>query len=142
MAKRSDVAVIAHRKKMLGGGLDELRKLLTDEIRDELIWFEVPKSRKAPKKIKKALELGAKTVFVWGGDGMVQRCVDTLAGTDVTMAILPAGTANLFATNLGIPEDLTEAVRIGLHGRKKKFDLGRINGEHFAVMAGAASTAT
>lgn len=137
MAKRSDVAVIAHRKKMLGGGLDELRKLLTDEIRDELIWFEVPKSRKAPKKIKKALELGAKTVFVWGGDGMVQRCVDTLAGTDVTMAILPAGTANLFATNLGIPEDLTEAVRIGLHGRKKKFDLGRINGEHFAVMAGA-----
>ncbi len=34
MAKRSDVAVIAHERKVLGGGLDELRKLLTDEIHD------------------------------------------------------------------------------------------------------------
>ncbi|MDR7278414.1 diacylglycerol/lipid kinase family protein [Catenuloplanes atrovinosus] len=137
MAKRSDVAVIAHRRKVLGGGLDELRKLLTDEIHDELIWYEVPKSRKAPKKIRKALDEGAKLIFVWGGDGMVQRCVDTLAGTDATMAILPAGTANLFATNLGIPEDLAEAVRIGLHGTSRTLDLGKINGEHFAVMAGA-----
>ncbi|MFI5838665.1 diacylglycerol/lipid kinase family protein [Catenuloplanes sp. NPDC051500] len=137
MAKKSDVAVIAHQRKVLGGGLDELRKLLTDEISDELIWYEVPKSKKSPKMIRKALKKGAKTIFVWGGDGMVQRAVDTLAGTDTTMAILPAGTANLFATNLGIPEDLPEAVRIGLHGKKKKLDLGRINGEHFAVMAGA-----
>ncbi|GAB7038104.1 MULTISPECIES: diacylglycerol/lipid kinase family protein [Catenuloplanes] len=137
MAKRSDVAVIAHERKVLGGGLDELRKLLTDEIHDELIWYQVPKSKKAPKKIRKALDRGAKRIFVWGGDGMVQRAVDTLAGTDATLSILPAGTANLFATNLGIPEDLAEAVRIGLHGTEKKLDLGRINGEHFAVMAGA-----
>ncbi|GAB7047619.1 diacylglycerol/lipid kinase family protein [Catenuloplanes indicus] len=137
MAKRSDVAVIAHERKVLGGGLDELRKLLTDEIHDELIWYQVPKSKKAPKKIRKALDQGAKRIFVWGGDGMVQRAVDTLAGTGATLSILPAGTANLFATNLGIPEDLAEAVRIGLHGTERKLDLGRINGEHFAVMAGA-----
>ncbi|MDP9791742.1 YegS/Rv2252/BmrU family lipid kinase [Catenuloplanes nepalensis] len=137
MAKRSDVAVIAHARKTLGGGLDELRKLLTDEIHDELIWYEVPKSKKAPKKIRKALDQGAKRVFVWGGDGMVQRAVDTLAGTDATLSILPAGTANLFATNLGIPENLAEAVRIGLHGTERELDLGKINGEHFAVMAGA-----
>ncbi|WP_240741973.1 diacylglycerol/lipid kinase family protein [Micromonospora zingiberis] len=53
------------------------------------------------------------------------------------MAILPAGTANLFAGNLGIPEDLPAAVRIGLHGRRRRLDLGKLNGEHFAVMAGA-----
>ncbi|WP_245719014.1 diacylglycerol/lipid kinase family protein [Micromonospora rhizosphaerae] len=58
------------------------------------------------------------------------------------MAILPAGTANLFAANLGIPEDLPEAVRIGLHGLRRTLDFGKLNGEHFAVMAGAASTAT
>ena len=45
-------------------------------------------------------------MFVWGGDGMVQRCVDALAGSDIPIAILPAGTANLLATNLEIPTDI------------------------------------
>lgn len=131
------VAVVAHRKKTLGGGLDELRAVLVGAGVDNLLWYEVPKSRKAPKKLRKALDKGADLVFVWGGDGMVQRCADSLAGSQVPMAILPAGTANLFAGNLGIPEDLSEAVRIGLHGRRRRLDLGRLNGEHFAVMAGA-----
>ncbi|MFD1084939.1 diacylglycerol/lipid kinase family protein [Micromonospora andamanensis] len=131
------VAVVAHRKKTLGGGLDELRAVLVGAGVEQLLWYEVPKSRKAPKKVRKALDKGAELVFVWGGDGMVQRCADTLAGSRVPMAILPAGTANLFATNLGIPEDLREAVRIGLHGRRRRLDLGKLNGEHFAVMAGA-----
>ena len=43
-------------------------------------------------------------MFVWGGDGMVQRCVDALAGTGVTLAILPAGTANLFAAQPRHPQ--------------------------------------
>jgi diacylglycerol kinase family enzyme len=68
---------------------------------------------------------------------MVQRCVDVLAGTQVALAILPAGTANLFASNLGIPKDIEGAVRIGLRGERRRLDVGRFNGEHFAVMAGA-----
>jgi diacylglycerol kinase (ATP) len=55
-------------------------------------------------------------VFVWGGDGTVQRCIDADAGTDTAVAILPAGTANLLAANLRIPHDLSEAARVGLHG--------------------------
>ncbi|MEU2613919.1 diacylglycerol kinase family protein [Micromonospora sp. NPDC007271] len=131
------VAVVAHRKKILGGGLDELRTHLTGAGLERLLWYEVPKSRKAPKQVRKALDKGTELVLVWGGDGMVQRCADTLAGSDVPMAVLPAGTANLFATNLGIPADLPEAVRIALYGRRRRLDLGRLNGEHFAVMAGA-----
>jgi YegS/Rv2252/BmrU family lipid kinase len=80
---------------------------------------------------------GADLVFVWGGDGTVQRCLDVLAGEDVDVAILPAGTANLFATNLEIPGTIEEAVQVGLHGRRRALDLGVMNGEHFAVMAGA-----
>ncbi|MFC0506798.1 diacylglycerol/lipid kinase family protein [Micromonospora costi] len=136
-ARTGTVAVVAHRRKTLGGGLDELRAMLAGAGVDDLLWYEVPKSRKAPKKVRKALEKGAELIFVWGGDGMVQRCADALAGSGTPMAILPAGTANLFAANLGVPEDLTEAVRIGLHGRRRRLDLGRVNGEHFAVMAGA-----
>ncbi|GLW05421.1 hypothetical protein Misp01_05510 [Microtetraspora sp. NBRC 13810] len=131
------VAVVAHRKKTLGAGLDRLRVLLSEQDVGDLVWYEVSKSRKAPKKVRKALEKGAGLVFVWGGDGMVQRCADAMAGSGVPMAILPAGTGNLFAGNLGVPADLEEAVRIGFHGRHGKLDLGLLNGEHFAVMAGA-----
>lgn len=130
------VAVIAHQGKTLGGGLDELRTLVTAERVDQVIWYEVAKSSKAPAKVRKALKNGADLLFVWGGDGMVQHCADALVGSDTTIAIIPAGTANLLAHNLGIPHDLTEAVRIGFHGQRRRLDLGRINGEHFAVLAG------
>jgi diacylglycerol kinase (ATP) len=53
------------------------------------------------------------------------------------VAILPAGTANLLATNLNVPHDLDEAVQVGLHGGRRRLDTGSVNGEHFAVMAGA-----
>ena len=134
--RRGRVAVIAHRGKTLGGGLDELRALVSTEGVDEVIWYEVPKSRKAPAKVRKALKKGADLLFIWGGDGMVQRCADALVGSDSTIAIIPAGTANLLAHYLGIPQDIAEAVRIGFDGRRRRLDLGRINGEHFAVMAG------
>jgi diacylglycerol kinase (ATP) len=68
---------------------------------------------------------------------MVQRCVDAVIGTEAALAILPAGTANLLATNLTIPADLPNAVRVGLHGERRMIDTGTVNGEHFAVMAGA-----
>ena len=48
---------------------------------DDPLWYEVPKSRKAPKQVRRALDEGAELVFAWGGDGTVQRCVDVLAGT-------------------------------------------------------------
>ena len=130
------VAVVAHRRKTLGGGLDELRARLAAPGVDELLWFEVKKSKKAPKRVRRAVEAGADLVVVWGGDGMVQRSCDALAGTGVPMAIIPAGTANLLAHNLGIPQDLGTAVDIALAGRRRQLDLGKINDEHFAVMAG------
>ena len=135
------VAVIAHSGKTLGGGLRELRdELLSAGIADPL-WFEVPKSKQAPKCVRRALESGADLLLVWGGDGMVQRCADAAAGSGAAIAVIPAGTANLFASNLGIPKDLRGAVEIALHGRRRRFDLGRVNGEHFAVMAGAGMDA-
>jgi diacylglycerol kinase (ATP) len=131
------LAVIAHAGKTFGGGLPELRRELERQGVVEPRWVEVPKSRFAPKQVKRLLKDGVDLLFVWGGDGMVQRCVDALAGTDVALAVVPAGTANLFATNLGIPQDIEEAVAIGLRGDRRKLDAGRFNGEHFAVMAGA-----
>lgn len=131
------VAVIAHAGKTIGGGLEELRTTLSRAGVTDPIWSEVPKSKFAPARVQRALEEGAELVFVWGGDGMVQRSIDTLAGTGVTLAIIPAGTANLFASSLEIPQDIEEAVHIGLSGHDRSLDVGKINGERFAVMAGA-----
>ena len=131
-----NVAVIAHSGKSLGGGLPALRRALASEGVSDPFWREVRKSRKAPAQVRGALEQGAELVFVWGGDGMVQRSVDVLAGSGASLAVIPAGTANLFAANLGIPEDIDEAVSIGLHGKRRLLDVGRFNGERFAVMAG------
>ncbi len=131
------VAVVAHVGKTLGGGLAELRQSLSDNGVTEPIWSEVAKSRYAPKRVRQAINDGAKLIVVWGGDGMVQQCIDVVAGTDVALAIIPAGTANLLATNLNIPLDIGESVRIALHGVRRRLDVGRINGECFAVMGGA-----
>jgi diacylglycerol kinase (ATP) len=76
-------------------------------------------------------------VIAWGGDGTVQRCIDVLARTGVPLAIAPAGTANLLATHLEIPTDLEKVVAIALGDMRRTLDVGVVNGEHFAVMAGA-----
>jgi YegS/Rv2252/BmrU family lipid kinase len=130
------VAVIAHSKKSIGGGLPELRRRLEERDGIEVMWYEVPKSAKAGKRARAAAKEGADLVLVWGGDGSVQQCIDGLAGTGVTLAIMPAGTANLFATNLGVPSSIEEALDIAFNGRRATLDTGVVNGEHFAVMSG------
>jgi len=135
-------AVIAHAAKSFGGGLPKLRSELKRRGIADPLWIEVPKSRYAPKQVKRALAKGTELIFVWGGDGTVQRCIDAAAGSDAALAILPAGTANLLATNLGIPRDIEQAVDIGLLGERRKLDVGRFNGEKFAVMAGAGFDAS
>ena len=102
----TSIAVVAHQKKSLGGGLGELRQPLADRGFSDPIWYEVAKSRKAPAMARRAVKDGADLLLLWGGDGTVQRCIDALAGSNVAIAILPAGTANLLASNLGLPMDL------------------------------------
>jgi diacylglycerol kinase (ATP) len=131
------IAVIAHSGKTLGGGLSELRRVLEQRGVTDVFWREVPKNKYAPKQIEKAIKRKCDLIFVWGGDGMVQRSINVAAGSGTTLAILPAGTANLLASNLGIPKDIAQAVEIGLSGAHRRLDVGRMNGERFAVMAGA-----
>ena len=133
----ADVAVVAHSRKSLGGGLPELRRILALEGVTDPLWYEVKKSRKAPKYARQAAAKGAGVLFVWGGDGTVQRCIDAVADTDTAVAILPAGTANLLAANLNVPHHLADAVHVGLHGDRRRLDTGSVNGERFTVMAGA-----
>ncbi len=131
-----NVAVVAHAEKTLGGGLPALRRVLEAEGFADPLWYEAPKAKKAPPLAQRALDEGADLVFVWGGDGMVRRCVEVVARSRTALAIIPAGTANLFATNIGIPKDVEQAVAVGLRGDRRKLDVIRFSKERFAVMAG------
>jgi diacylglycerol kinase (ATP) len=131
-----NVAVVAHAGKTFDGGLAELRRALRAEGIARPSWREVRKSAAAGEAVASSLREGAELLIVWGGDGMVQRSVDALDRVDVPLAVIPAGTSNLFATNLGIERDIGRAVRTALRGERRLVDVGRIAGERFTVMAG------
>jgi diacylglycerol kinase (ATP) len=133
------LGLLVHEGKSLGvSGPQELRRALADAELGDLPWYGVPKSKKAPKQVRRLLEDGIDRLLVWGGDGTVRRCIDTLVAEDakVELAILPAGTANLLARALDVPLDLDAALEVARHGFPRPIDVGMINGTAFAVMAG------
>lgn len=102
----------------------------------EPIWLETTAEDPGSGQARRAIEEGAEVVFVCGGDGTVMSCLGALAGTDVALALLPSGTGNLLATNLGLANDLDAAVAVALQGGRRRIDLGDVDGKLFAVMAG------
>ncbi len=84
-----------------------------------------------------AVSAGAALVVVAGGDGTVRAAAQGLAHTGVPLGILPQGTGNLLARNLGIPREEAEALDVALTGADRTIDLGRLDDDTaFAVMAG------
>lgn len=84
---------------------------------------------------------GAELVIVCGGDGTVREVCAELAGTGIPVGIVPAGTGNLLARNLGLPLFMRAAIDIALNGQDRAIDLVDVHGEdlaktHFMVMAG------
>ncbi|MEU2023625.1 diacylglycerol kinase family protein [Streptomyces sp. NPDC016469] len=89
-----------------------------------------------------AVRAGASLVVVCGGDGTIRAAADRLAGTGVPLAVVPCGTGNLLARNLGLPVAPAEALAAALSGTERRIDLGRIEGDglpvtHFTAMSGA-----
>ncbi len=70
-----------------------------------------------------ALEAGASVVFAVGGDGTVRACAQALAGSEVPLAIVPAGSANLTARALGVPRAPDAALATGFRGADCQVDL-------------------
>jgi len=99
-------------------------------------WFETTAQDPGAGQVRRAIAGGAEVVFVCGGDGTVRSSVEGIAGSDAALAVLPAGTGNLLALNFGLPKDTAEGVRMAVAGGRRRVDVGDVDGQVFAVMAG------
>jgi YegS/Rv2252/BmrU family lipid kinase len=85
--------------------------------------------------VKNAVREGAPMVIIGGGDGSLSGVVDEVVERDCVFAVLPLGTANSFARTLGLPLDLDGAVETIANGKRRRIDLGIIDGDYFANCA-------
>ena len=105
------VAVVAHADKLAGRERKRLKQALSD-AGINAPWFEIAKAKQAGAATRKALDAGARTVLVCGGDGTVRAASEALVGTEAALAVLPAGTANLFANGYSLPSDPAQIVEL------------------------------
>lgn len=92
----------------------------------------------AERFAQEAVKSGVDVVAAFGGDGTVMEVARGVMGSEVPMAILPGGTANLMSVELGIPKDLSKAASILVDGESpsKAVDVGEIEGSKFLLRVG------
>ena len=143
-------AVVANPTKIshLDGELAWLAQRTAELGWQRPLWLETQIDEPGTLAAREAVTAGARTVIAYGGDGTVRGVAAGLEGSGATLGILPMGTGNLLARNLGIPlANLNLAVEIALVGRERRIDLGiveiDVSGEDetpvrdvFLVMAG------
>lgn len=81
--------------------------------------------------VRRAVEAGYDIIAAGGGDGTISTVANQLIGTGIPLGVLPIGTLNHFAKDLGIPLDLSKAVEVICRGAIKKVDVGEVNGRYF-----------
>jgi diacylglycerol kinase family enzyme len=94
-------------------------------------------SQEATDNTRCAVAAGSDTVFACGGDGTIHDVIQGLAGTPVALAILPFGTANALAHDLGIPLRPSAAARVAVTGTVRRVALGHVEYEDFTGKSAA-----
>ncbi len=100
---------------------------------------------RAAELTRQAIEAGCDTIFACGGDGTMHNIAQALVNTPVALAVLPMGTANALAHDLGLPRDLVAAARGLLDATPRRIALGWVkyvdlrgstNSRYFVITAG------
>jgi YegS/Rv2252/BmrU family lipid kinase len=134
-------AVILNPAKVSDGFRDAMSARLAAARWTDPIWLETTVEDPGRSMAVRAVEQQVDLVVAAGGDGTVRIVADGLANTGIPMGIVPSGTANLLARNLGIPMAEADAIDVVLSGRTRTIDLIKLTvdgrePEHYAVMAG------
>jgi len=85
---------------------------------------------------RKAVSQKANMVIAAGGDGTINDIIQGLAGTETVLGVLPNGTTNVWARELGIPIEEAGAREVLVNGQICRVDLGRVNDRYFLLMVG------
>jgi diacylglycerol kinase family enzyme/membrane-associated phospholipid phosphatase len=121
---------------------EDLRRTLERHGHRDPVFLETTVDDPGAGQTARAVREGATLVVVCGGDGTVRTVADALAQSGVPLAIVPCGTGNLLARNLGLPLSPTAALDAALDGGPRRLDLAGVEGDgltatRFAAMAGA-----
>lgn len=92
--------------------------------------FIVPPDSQLEDVVHSAIKSGIKLIVVAGGDGTIDSVVGAMLGSDATLGIIPTGTRNNLAFNLGITGDIPNSVALLRQGRRLKIDVGRVHCGH------------
>jgi YegS/Rv2252/BmrU family lipid kinase len=100
------------------------------------LWLETTPQDPGRGMAEAAVAATVQLIVICGGDGTVMACLSGLADSGVPVAVIPVGSGNLLARNLGIPLGLDESLATAVDGMDRRIDLGRLGDQPFAVMAG------
>jgi YegS/Rv2252/BmrU family lipid kinase len=106
---------------------------ILSEMQDQQILPEVYTVRpdsQLETVVHDAIKTGIKLIVVAGGDGTIDSVIGSMIGKDVTLGIIPTGTRNNLAFNLGITGDIANSVALLRRGRRLKIDVGRVHCGH------------
>lgn len=141
MAAQRRIAVIYNPTKISDGLLDLIGERLDHGHWADPLLLTTTEDDPGHAMTDEALDAGGDLVLAAGGDGTVRAVAAGLGGSDVPLGVIPEGTANLLARNLGIPLIEAEALGVALGDTERPLDLVRITtddgeSDRFAVMAG------
>jgi len=112
---------------------EEKERLIRDAFKDLNIQIElvILKSSEVEKKVKQLMDTDIDVIVAAGGDGTVSLIAGILAGSKTLLGVLPLGTLNHFAKDIGMPLDIKEAAEVIAKKNIKKIDMVEINGRRF-----------
>lgn len=102
----------------------------------EVQWLESGRPGETTGLAAKAAQRRLPLLFVCGGDGSLNEAANGLAGSETALAMIPAGTVNIWARETGIPSKPLAAVRTAVEGERRRVDLGKAGRRYFLLMAG------
>ncbi len=96
----------------------------------------------ATELARAAARAGIEVVIASGGDGTVNQAINGIAGTATALAVLPGGTANVWAREMHISREPLQALQTAIEGEVRRVDVGRANDRYFLLMAGVGLDGT
>ena len=105
-------------------------------VGDHVALRRTSKSGEARSLARQAVAKGYRHIVVAGGDGTVNEVVNGLAGSSATLGILPVGTMNVFASELGLPKGIKECWEVIRAGKTRVIDVPKAADHAFVQMAG------